>query len=136
MRDAFFLMLIVIAACVLFALWSRVRYARLGHHRRASGSSYESFRSELGSRVSAEVCRKVYNYFYDITAKRMPVLTSDDLGDVYGIVDDDLVDELRDLAVKCRVAAPTAEDASLVSTVLDAALLMESLRQEDRRKPV
>jgi hypothetical protein len=133
MRHLFFIVLFVAAGSVLLALWSRVRYTRLGQRRRAIGSSYESFRSELGSRVSGEVCRTVYDFFYDITGKRMPVQASDDLGDVYGIVDDDLIDELRDLAGKCGVAAPTAEEALLVSTVLEAALLMELLRQRDER---
>jgi hypothetical protein len=135
MRDLFFIVSLVVVACALFALWSRIRYARLGGRRRASGFSYETFRSELGSRISNEVCRTVYDYFYDYTGKLMPVLAGDDLGDVYGIVDDDLVDELREMAVKCRVAAPTAEEAFLVTTVLDAALLMESLRQRDEREP-
>jgi hypothetical protein len=135
MRDVFLVVLLIVAACVLGTIWMYARYAWLGKQRRASGSSYESFRSELGSRVSTEVCRTVYDYFYDSTGKRMPVLASDDLGDVYGIVDDDLVDELRELAVKCGVAEPTAEDAFLVNTVLDAALLMESLRQRDMREP-
>ncbi len=40
------------------------------------------------------------------------VLASDDIGKIYGTFDEDLVDELRDLAVKCRLAAPSAEDAS------------------------
>ncbi len=116
-------------------VWLHVRYARLGEQRRASGSSYESFRNELGSRVSTEVCRTVYDHFYDFTGKKMPVVTSDDLAEVYGIVGGELVDQLRELALKCRATAPTAEDVFLVNTVLDAALLMEALRQEDAREP-
>jgi hypothetical protein len=126
---------LVAAAFVLGTVWIYFRYARLGKQRRALGYNYKSFRRELGRRVSAEVCRTVYDFFYDYTGKRMPVLASDDLGDVYGIVDDDLVDELRELAAKCHVAAPTVEEAFLVSTVLEAALLMESLRQRDGEKP-
>jgi hypothetical protein len=135
MRDLFFIVSLVVVACALFALWSRIRYARLGRRRRASGFSYDTFRGELGGRVSNDLCRTVYDYFYDYTGKLMPVLAGDDLGDVYGIVDDDLVDELRELAHKCGAAAPTADDAFVVNTVLDAALLMESLRQPDLREP-
>lgn len=131
MRDGFFVLLLVLAAFVLGTIWMHVRFARLGNKRRASGSSYESFRSKVGSRISNEVCRTVYDYFYHHTGHRIPVLASDDLGDVYGIVEDDLVDELRELAVKCGVAAPTEEEVLQVNTVLEAALLMESLRQRE-----
>lgn len=134
MRDVFFVLLLVLAAFVLGTIWMHARYARLGKKRRASSFTYESFRSEVGGRVSNEVCRTVYDYFYHHTGHRIPVLASDDLGDVYGIVDDDLVDDLRELAVKCDVAAPTDEEVLPVKTVLEAALLMESLRQGDRRE--
>ncbi len=122
----------VVIAIGLFALGSRVRYAWLGKKRRNSGSSFETFRSDLGSHVSTEVAQIVYDHFSDITGKLLPVLASDDIGDIYLKYDEDLVDELSDLAVKCHAAAPTAEDAFLVNTVQDAAILMESLRQEDR----
>jgi hypothetical protein len=135
MRDAFLLLLVFVAVLALGTLGLRLRFAWLGKERRAAGSRHESFRSELGSRVSGEVSRTVYDFFYDSTGKRMPVLASDDLGDVYGIVDEDLVDELRELAVKCRVTAPNTEEIFLVSTVLEAALLMESLRQREGREP-
>ena len=130
MRDILLVVLAVIAAIGLFALGSRVRYARLGMKRRDSGAGFENFRDELGSRVSAEVARIVYDHFFDITDKLLPVLASDDIGDIYFIYDEDLVDELQDLAVKCHAAAPTAEDALLVNTVQDAAVLMDSLRKE------
>ncbi len=135
MRDLYLIILIIVAGCLLFAIASRVRFARLGAKRRALGSGYESFRKELGDRISAEICQAVYDYFYDISGRRLPVLASDDLGDIYGIVDDDLVFELRELAVKCRVAAPTPDAVFMVSNVLEAALLMESLRPDTEPEP-
>lgn len=63
----------------------------------------------------------------ELAGKRFEQLASSTFPEVDG---DELIDQLRELA---DVAAPKAADAFPVSTVLDAALLMESLRQEDSR---
>lgn len=129
MREALYILLLVLLACALFAILSRARYRKLTRRRTEAGGSFETFRDELRDRGSDPVLRIVYEHFSAMTGTGMPVRASDDLGKIYGIVDDDVPDELNDLADQCGVPRPRPEEAYRVQTVADAVVLIESLRR-------
>jgi hypothetical protein len=124
-----FLLVLFAAAAAAFYVWSRGHFSRLARSRKAAGRNFESFQSDLYGRASEEVIRTAYDFFSRSTPTGIPVLPSDSLAELFGIVDDDVPDELNALADECGVVRPQVEEAYRVQTVADAIDLLESLRR-------
>lgn len=120
---------LLLAAAVAVALgvvgaWRRRRLRRLSAER--SGATVEAFVSAFPPDYSRENLLAVYQHFQAAAEiPDFPVLPSDDLGDLYGIVDEDVVEEVKELFGKCGVPWPPAERYIPVITVGDAAHFLE-----------
>lgn len=101
--------------------------------RGRAGENYETFRSAfISDVVSEEVILAVYKKFqnWESDAVRgFPVRASDDIGKIYGMVDDDLDDAVLDVLKQLNRNIPSpAETRNMkpVVTVKDFALFVES----------
>ena len=119
-------------AFLVLATLSRRRYQALAHRRSARGQGFDNFRGDLMRRVPDEqIIETVYIHFSKIASPPIPVLPDDGIEDVYGIVGEDIREEISELAEKCGVVVPSSQHLSAVETVADAATLLYSLKRRD-----
>lgn len=118
--------------CLVFALLlaglyvsSKVRYGRLRKAR--SSITYDDFRRGVGGLASEKVIRTTYDFLARWIPKGVPILPSDELGDVFGITGEDIPEQIHELADTCEVPRPSEEDCYKVGTVADVVRLLGSL---------
>ncbi len=129
------LVLAVIAMYAAATISGRMYLRRLKRQREEL--SLEDFVASFPAGTDADVLRSTYDYLQSLThGVMLPVSASDDLGEVYGIVDEDVWDELKEMAKKCGRRLPTEEEASRVVTVRDAVLLLASLGKAGAQEPL
>src|SRR5205085_9421763 len=97
--------------------------------RTATGAKLDTFIQSLDQKASSDLLRAVYEHFSRIARPGFPVLASDDLGRVYGIVGEDVPDEIRFLASRCGISLPIGRQLPEVQTVAGAVELLQSVRK-------
>jgi hypothetical protein len=133
LRELATIVAAIVVASAIFAVWSRWRYRRLARARSAGGAGFAGFERELCGIADHDVLRSVYDHFSAWAAPGFPVLSSDDVDAIYGMVGEDLDDEVIDIARKCGVnLKPVASHVS-VRTVADVAAFIQASRGEPRR---
>ena len=106
----------------------RYREQRLAKARTDQG--FDEFINYFSSEnIPRDKLRDVYEYFQNWqSVKDFPVLPTDDLSRIYGIVDDDIDDAVIELAERWRVRLPaTFEGLPPVRTVADVVHLLHQL---------
>ncbi len=126
MVDLLWLVGLVIVFGVVVHVWGHLQ-ARVLRLQRA-GRDYSTFSEHFRGAAPEVVLEGVYGELQKwASCSDFPVEPGGDLGKVYGIVDEDVWDELKELAKKCGRRLPTEEEASRVVTVSDAVRLLGSL---------
>lgn len=115
-------------------LWMHYRQRRLAQVR--EGQGFNEFAAYFeGEGIPLYRLRDVFIYFQDWqTVKDFPVSAEDDIGDVYGICDEDLDDAVEDLAKAWRVKLPDPAEARRlppVRTVADLVRFLAGCRPEE-----
>lgn len=132
--DLLWLVGLVIVFGVVLHVWRHLQ-ARVLRLERA-GRDYSTFSEHFRGAAPEVVLGGVYGELQKWAGcSDFPVEPGDDLGEVYGIVDEDVWDELKELAKKCKRRPPTEEEASRVVTVRDAVLLLASLEKVGGDEP-
>jgi len=104
----------VLGFVVLIVVWTialRVRTRRIAEAR--AGENYDTFRSSFGAdEASQKVLGAVYSTFQkwclDAVAE-FPVRATDDIGVIYGMVNEDLEDAVLEVLTECARRLPPAE---------------------------
>ena len=125
------LLLGIVATFLAGDLWLRHREQKMAKVR--SGLGFEDFVAYFsGEDIPLYKLREVYEYFQNWqSVKNFPVLPTDDLIKVYGIVDEDLDDAVVELANRWRAnLPPTFEGLGPVRTIADIVHLLNRLPQE------
>ena len=116
-----------------FALTGFLRYRDQKIAKTRSGLGFDDFVAYFsGEDIPLYKLREVYEYFQNWQyVKNFPVLPTDDLIKVYGIVDETLDDAVIELAERWRAKLPpTFEGLGPVRTVADIVHLLNQLPQE------
>lgn len=90
-----------------------LRNRRIAYSRRGEG--YEDFRRHFaGQGIEEPITSSVYHYFEDwmqsALAKEFPVQPADMIDDIYGIVDEDVEDMLKDVLEKANRRLPNENE--------------------------
>ena len=128
MNEVLLVALMISLACVVFSIWSRIRYTYISRKRKEEGVSFEVFQDAFSDDTSEGMLYTVYNHFSEMVKPPIPVLPRDDLGEMYGVVGDDIYDEMCEIATKCGLIPPSKESTVGVSTIADVVRLLQSLK--------
>jgi hypothetical protein len=104
----FYVVLGITALMVVFTIWDYIGTRRLAASR--PGENFDTFRSSFGTdEVPEVVLRAVYAKFQEWESRwvrEFPVRAEDDIAGVYGIVDEDLDDLVKQLLAECGRQLP------------------------------
>src|SRR5262245_21724174 len=92
-----------VALIVALTVWNRVWLRRLATSR--IGENYDTFCSSFGTNeIPEDVLRAVYKTFQEWCSglvAEFPVRAADDIGGIYGMVDEDLDDAVMEVLAEC-----------------------------------
>ncbi len=123
-------------AAIFLAGNALIRFRSRSIARNRSGDSFQTFRSEFSNDdASEEVILAVYMVFQDWESDAVvdfPVRANDDIGKIYGMVDEDLDDAVLDVIKRLNRHAPSPGEVCNmrpVTTVRDFVLFVDSCTQ-------
>jgi len=134
LRDLVALILAFVVAAGGFVVFKRLRFAKLREVRLRSQQNRRSFELAAISLGSAEIVSRVYEYFENLTPNQLPVLVEDKLDETYGIVGDDVFEEVSRVAKRCQLPMPSAADVLNVRTVGHVIGVLEALRAHEQTR--
>lgn len=114
----------------------RIRARRMARER--AGESFRDFAAQFsGQGIENEVLLAVYRHFQTVMRRdveHFPVRPGDEIARVYGVVDDDLDDAIKELLTGRELPTPTTL-LPRVKTVGDLVRLVASRPRLDDRQP-
>jgi hypothetical protein len=121
MQALVFALILCGILAVSMVLVFRARLARMSAARRGEG--FEEFSSQLaGLDLPSSIQRSVFDFLRKrVRVPDFPVRPADELGRVYGIVEDDVYDAAREIAEGCGKMLPERSDENVrsIRTVTD-----------------
>ncbi len=108
-----------IALVVVLSVWGRVRTRRIAASR--PGENFDTFHSSFAADdIPTEILHAVYAEFQKWCSGvvAFPVRAADDIGRIYGMVDEDLDDAVIEVVAKLGRQLPSAETLRKVQPVI------------------
>lgn len=102
---------IIVALMVIGTIWLRRRTRQIASSR--LGETFDTFRASLAlAEAPPDVLRAVYLKFQEWCTDAVaafPVRATDDIGNIYGMMDEDLDDALMEVLAECGRKLPSKE---------------------------